>query len=103
MHNKRNLESGSQCGCLRISASTGARDPKKDFTGLGVVAWYAFFTRNGIPEMATLVSSTGMDVGRSIAPVCHDYAPPFVFDGELRSVTFDIAAARKAVVARISE
>ena len=47
-----------------------------------------------IPEMATMVSSTGMDVGRSIAPVCHDYVPPFVFGGTLRSVTFDIAAAR---------
>ena len=44
-----------------------------------------------IPEMATMVSSTGMDVGRSVAPVCHDYAAPFPFGGELRSVTFEIA------------
>ena len=49
-----------------------------------------------IPAMATMVSSTGMDVGRSIAPVCHDYAPPFAFGGELRSVTFDVAGARPA-------
>ena len=47
-----------------------------------------------IPEMATMVSSTGMDVARSTAPVCHDYQPPFVFDGELRSVTFEIASSR---------
>ncbi|MBL8381986.1 MAG: arylsulfatase [Burkholderiales bacterium] len=47
-----------------------------------------------VRAMATMVSSTGMDVGRSIAPVCHDYAPPFVFEGELRSVTFEVAASR---------
>ena len=47
-----------------------------------------------IPAMAAMVSSTGMDVGRSVAPVCHDYEPPFAFDGELRSVSFEIAASR---------
>ena len=47
-----------------------------------------------IPEMAVMVSSTGMDVGRSIAPVCHDYVPPYEFEGELRSVSFDVAASR---------
>ena len=47
-----------------------------------------------VPEMVAMVSSTGMDVGRSTAPVCHDYQPPFVFDGELRSVSFDIASSR---------
>ncbi len=47
-----------------------------------------------IPGMAAMVSSTGMDVGRSAAPVCHDYTPPFVFDGELRSVSFEIAPSR---------
>jgi len=47
-----------------------------------------------IPAMATMVSSTGLDVGLSVAPVCHDYQPPYVFEGELHSVTFDIAASR---------
>ena len=47
-----------------------------------------------IPEMAVMVSSTGMDIGRSIAPVCHDYAPPFDFEGELRRVTVEVAASR---------
>jgi hypothetical protein len=41
--------------------------------------------------MAAMVSSTGMDVGRSTAPVCHDYAPPFEFEGHIRRVVFDIA------------
>jgi arylsulfatase A-like enzyme len=49
-----------------------------------------------IPAMATMVSSTGMDIGRSLAPVCHDYAPPFAFGGELRSVRFTVAASRPA-------
>jgi len=35
-----------------------------------------------------------LDVGLSVAPVCHDYQPPYVFEGELHSVTFDIAASR---------
>ena len=47
-----------------------------------------------IPEMAVMVSSTGMDVGQSIAPVCNDYAPPFVFEGVLHSVTVEVAASR---------
>jgi arylsulfatase len=47
-----------------------------------------------IPQMAVMVSSTGMDVGLSIAPVCSDYAPPFSFQGELRTVTVEVAASR---------
>jgi arylsulfatase len=42
--------------------------------------------------MAAMVSSTGMDVGRSQAPVCHDYEPPFEFEGRIRRVVFDIQA-----------
>ena len=47
-----------------------------------------------IPAMATMVSSTSLDVGLSVAPVCHEDQPPCVFEGELHSVTFDIAASR---------
>ena len=47
-----------------------------------------------IPVMATMVSSTSLDVGLSVAPVCHEDQPPCVFEGELHSVTFDIAASR---------
>ncbi len=53
-----------------------------------------------IPEMAVMVSSTGMDVGRSVAPVCHDYEPPGVFEGVLRSVTVEVAASRPPEVRR---
>jgi arylsulfatase A-like enzyme len=44
-----------------------------------------------IPAMATMVSSLGMDVGRSASPVTHDYEPPFAFEGRLERVVFDIA------------
>jgi len=45
-----------------------------------------------LPEMAAMVSSTGIDVVRSTAPVFHDYAPPFDFEGRIRRVVFDIAS-----------
>jgi arylsulfatase A-like enzyme len=44
-----------------------------------------------IPAMAAMVSSTGMDVGRSMAPVCEDYTPPFDFEGRLHRVVVEIA------------
>jgi arylsulfatase len=44
-----------------------------------------------IPAMATIVSSLGMDVGRSMAPVCDAYAAPFEFEGRLSRVVFEIA------------
>ena len=47
-----------------------------------------------IAEMAVIVSSTGLDIGRSIAPLCADYLPPYVFEGVLRTVTFEVTAAR---------
>ena len=53
-----------------------------------------------IAEMAVMVSSTGMDVGRSMAPVCQDYAPPCVFEGVLRSVTVEVAASRPPDIKR---
>jgi len=44
-----------------------------------------------IPAMAAIVSSLGMDVGRSMAPVCDAYTAPFAFEGRLRRVVFEIA------------
>ena len=53
-----------------------------------------------ITEMAVMVSSTGMDIGRSVAPVCHDYEPPGLFEGVLRTVTVEVAASRPPEVKR---
>ncbi len=71
------------------------------------VAGHAMLTIGGamagqviVPRMAMIVSSTGMDIGRSIAPVCHDYEPPFVFQGKLHRVTFELAAGRSEASAR---
>jgi arylsulfatase A-like enzyme len=53
-----------------------------------------------IPAMAVMPSSTGMDVGRSMAPICPDYQVPFPFEGELRTVTVEVAASRPPDVRR---
>ncbi|MBV8684465.1 MAG: arylsulfatase [Caulobacteraceae bacterium] len=43
-----------------------------------------------IARMLLIVSSLGMDIGRSPRPVSPDYAPPFVYPGLIRSVAFDL-------------
>lgn len=44
-----------------------------------------------IPRLLGMLSSTGMDLGRAIAPVNHDYNPPFAYPGTISTVTFDVA------------
>ncbi len=44
-----------------------------------------------IPRLLVLLSSTGMDLGRSLAPVNDDYAAPFAYPGRIESVTFELA------------
>ena len=44
-----------------------------------------------IPLLLGMLSSTGMDFGRAIAPVNRDYQPPFAYPGTIRKVTFEIA------------
>ena len=43
-----------------------------------------------IPLLLGLLSSTGMDLGRAIAPVNRDYQPPFAYGGTIRRVTFEL-------------
>ncbi len=43
-----------------------------------------------IPKLLFMISSTGMDIGRSLSPVCHAYAEPFAYAGAIRTVIFDI-------------
>ena len=38
-----------------------------------------------------MLSSTGMDLGRSLAPVNDDYDAPFAYPGRIETVTFDLA------------
>ena len=44
-----------------------------------------------IPLLLGMLSSTGMDVGRAIAPVNRDYQPPFAYPGKINRVTFELA------------
>ena len=44
-----------------------------------------------IPWLLGMLSSTGMDLGRAIAPVNRDYQPPFAYPGVIRTVTFELA------------
>ena len=44
-----------------------------------------------IPRMLFMLSSTGMDLGRSLAPICDDYAAPFTYGGQIDTVVFEIA------------
>ncbi len=44
-----------------------------------------------IPRLLVLLSSTGMDLGRSLAPVNDDYDAPFAYPGRIETVTFEVA------------
>ncbi len=44
-----------------------------------------------ISRLLVLLSSTGMDLGRSLAPVNDDYEAPFAYPGRIETVTFDLA------------
>jgi hypothetical protein len=44
-----------------------------------------------IPLQLALLSSTGMDLGRSLAPVNDDYEAPFAYPGRIETVTFELA------------
>jgi arylsulfatase len=46
-----------------------------------------------IPRLLFLISSTGMDLGRSLAPVNDDYHAPFAYPGRIDEVVFEIPGA----------
>jgi arylsulfatase A-like enzyme len=41
------------------------------------------------PRLLFILSSTGMDLGRSLSPVTHDYTAPFAYPGTLHKVVFE--------------
>jgi arylsulfatase A-like enzyme len=45
-----------------------------------------------IPELLRMLSSTGMDIGRSMSPVNAEYEAPFVYSGKIHSVVIDLPA-----------
>ncbi len=46
-----------------------------------------------LPRMLAMLSSIGMDLGRSLAPVCDGYSAPFVYPGKIDSVIFEVGGA----------
>jgi arylsulfatase len=40
-----------------------------------------------------MLSSIGMDLGRSLAPVCDGYSAPFVYSGKIDTVIFEVGGA----------
>ena len=49
-----------------------------------------------IPRLLFIISSTGMDLGRSLSPVTDDYAAPFAYPGRIDRVTFELPGAAPA-------
>jgi len=45
--------------------------------------------KGSIGRLLFLISSTGMDLGRSLSPVNHDYAEPFAYPGRISQVVFE--------------
>jgi arylsulfatase len=46
------------------------------------------------PRLLYIVSSTGMDLGRSLSPVAHDYVAPFTYPGRIERVVFEVPDTR---------
>jgi arylsulfatase len=64
-----------------------------------------------VPRLLFMISTLGMDLGRSPRPVSTDYSPPFAYTGALHSVVFELppippglmaAADQSAVVTAMS-
>ena len=46
-----------------------------------------------LPRMLFMLSSTGMDLGRSLAPVCEGYTAPFTYAGRIDTVVFEVGGS----------
>lgn len=51
-----------------------------------------------IPRMLLMISSTGMDLGRSGAPVCDAYRPPFAYPGKIERVVFELPPSTRDAI-----
>ncbi|MBV9330611.1 MAG: arylsulfatase, partial [Alphaproteobacteria bacterium] len=56
----------------------------------------ALVAEGAIPKLLFMLSSTGMDIGRSLSPVSQDYEAPFAYPGTIHLVTFDTARQKRA-------
>ena len=62
--------------------SDGGGDISLAVDGQGVAAGHA-------PKLLYMISTIGMDLGRSLSPVTDDYAAPFVYPGRIAKVVFE--------------
>ena len=46
-----------------------------------------------LPRMLAMLSSIGMDLGRSLAPVCEGYVAPFIYGGKIDTVVFEVGGS----------
>ena len=49
-----------------------------------------------VPRLLFMISSTGMDLGRSLSPVTSDYDAPFAYPGRIATVVFETPQDRPA-------
>ncbi|MCP5433378.1 MAG: arylsulfatase [Alphaproteobacteria bacterium] len=54
----------------------------------------AVVARGTLPLLIWMISTIGMDIGRSLAPINDEYAPPFEYPGRIATVVFDLPPAR---------
>jgi len=47
-----------------------------------------------VPKLLFVISSTGMDIGRSLSPVTRDYPAPFAYPGRISRVVFEVPESR---------
>ena len=81
------LEAGTHKIVLKIVRGEGAgAEMVLDVDGLEVA-------KETLPRLLFLISSTGMDIGRSLSPVNDDYDAPFVYGGRIAKVVFGIPAS----------
>ena len=48
-----------------------------------------------VPQLLRMLSSTGMDLGRSLAPVNGDYEAPFAYPGRIETIVFELPERRQ--------
>lgn len=80
----RPITPGRHCVELEVvREDTGGADLKLSLDGVEVAG-------GKLPRLLFMLSSTGMDFGRSLAPICEGYSAPFAYGGQIDTVVFEI-------------
>lgn len=69
---------------LRVARTAdGGADVSLSVDGIPVASGH-------LPRLLFIISTQGMDIGRSLSPVSADYAAPFAYAGEIKRVVFEV-------------